>query len=255
MKLPSLRPAFFLLLVPAMLAVAQAQEEVLYRNIFSWSATTRDGQLGNGQPHSVAWQQFTGAEGKTGETYSVNAGIGLPTDLDNVNSSATVESKENGFFYPGVKPHSVVLSVLTPEEQGAAGTLDPAQITGLSFRWYGSVQREGVNQRLAIQINNDKWYVTEQTYGKVIGWKPFKDNASQNVVDFSPTGSNWRELVFSPDSELKISEQHLDADLPAGPITNFGIFSENTTEGERLASYFDTFEVVGTKAAAPAKKK
>lgn len=248
MKLPpALRPAFFLFLLAAALSAARAQEEVLYRNIFSWSATTRDGGLGNGQPRAVAWQQFTGADGKSGETYSVNAGIGLPTDLDNVNSSATVVSQENGFFYPGVKPHSVALSVLGAEEQGAVGHIDPAQFTALAFRWYGSVQREGVTQRLAIQINNDKWYVTEQTYGKIIGWKPFKDHAAQNVVDFSPTAANWRELIFSPDSELRIADQPLDADLPAGPITNFGIFSENGTDGERLASYFDTFEVVGTK--------
>lgn len=226
----------------------QPQEEVLYRNIFSWSATTRDGALGNGQPHIVGWQQFTGAEGKSGETYSVNAGIGMPTDLENVNSSAKGDGgTENGYFYPGVKPHSVVLSVLASEEQGAVGSIDPAEFSALAFRWYGSVQREGVSQRLAIQINNDKWFVFAQPFSKVIGWKPFRENAGQNVVEFSPAAANWRELAFAPDSELKMSDEALAADLPAGPITNFGIFSENLTDGERLSSSFDTFEVAGTK--------
>ncbi len=251
MNLPSPLRLAFPLAVVSVLALVPAraqQEEVLYRNIFSWSATTRDGALGNGQPRVVGWQQFTGAEGKSGETYSVNAGVGMPTDLENVNSSANGNGgTENGYFYPGVKPHSVVLSVLASEEQGAVGPIDPAGFSALAFRWYGSVQREGVSQRLAIQINNDKWFVTAQPFSTVIGWKRFNEKAVQTVVEFTPAASFWRELSFTPDSELKMSESNLTADLPAGPITNFGIYSENSGDGERLASMFDTFEVAGTK--------
>lgn len=230
---------------PPGLAQAQ-QEEVLYRNTFSCSATDQNGNPANSMNPAVNWNEYRDADAKSDATYSVGGVPGKPVDLENVNSSAQVFGPEKGYMHPGVPPRSWLLTIPNDEEISSIGEIDPSKFGKVIFRWYGGLHIDGFTQRLAVQIGGSNWYVFSKPFTPVIGWKPFSENAVQNVVEFDPAAANWRELTFSPDAELKLGEAPA-ADLPAGPITNFGLFSENTTEERHVSSMFDTFEVVGLK--------
>jgi len=240
-------PFLFLAAVSLSAGLLHAQQEqVLYRNIFSCNATDENGAPANSLSTSVHWDEFRGAEAKSGATYSVAGLPGKPEDVENVNSSAETYGPQKGFLHPGVPPHALLLCTPSAEEAATFGEIDPKAYGKLVFRWYGGAHIEGISQRLAVQIGGANWYVAAKPLSPVVGWAPLSESGVLNTVEFSPAAAEWRELVFSPDSELRVGDV-LKTDLPAGPITNFGILAENSTGEENVGIVVDTFEVAGAK--------
>jgi hypothetical protein len=234
---PPLR-AFLATLLLACAASAQAQETVLYRQVFG-----KEGE-GNADIASVNWEHFTSGEG---HAWVVGGIPGQPQNLANINTSQPAKIQETGVLNCSVEPDGYYFARPSAAERIAfiKADLDPAHYKSLVFRWYSGANTDQQTQRLAIQIGS-RWFAAENVIQNPIGWEPFADKALQAAVEFSPDGANWRELLTEPGNKFRLADETLSGQLPAGPIKNFGVFCQNPGGAPQTSSVVDTFEVAGT---------
>ena len=83
--------------------------------------------------------------------------------------------------------------------------------------------------RFAIRIDDggtDRWYASEQSYSSTGGTGTnFPTNGILHELNFTTSGSAWRELTFTPGTELSLAGSTIVGSLPTGPLTAAGIFT------------------------------
>jgi hypothetical protein len=250
--------SLFLLAWVGMLLLGPAyggETVVLYRQVFGLEkekVTSLDGgeTALNIMAGAVGWEEYAGAEGVRQKVYSIGGARGQPEDLGNVNSTVQERSQSNGFAHFGLDQDGTVhLAILTEAEAVAAqgADLDPAHYESLTFQWRGGSNIDkrlaGMGQRVAVQIGGG-WFVSDEIFRNNLKWKGFAEMAQTFQVQFKTDGASWHDLQFDPGAVLKAVDTARTEPLPAGAITNFGIFTETEAKG---TAFLDTFEVIGVK--------
>jgi hypothetical protein len=239
-----------------LVGTGQAGETVvLYRQVFGLEkekVVNREGgeTALNIMAEAVGWEEYYGAEGVRRKVYSVGGARGQPEDLGNVNSTVIERSQTNGFAHFSLDTDGTVhLAILTENEALAAqaADLDPAHYETLIFQWRGGSNIDkrlaGMGQRVAVQIGG-RWFVSNEIFKNNLKWKGFAEMAQTFELRFKPDGAMWHDLQFDAGAVLKAADSARTEPLPAGAITNFGIFTETESKG---TAFLDTFEVTGVK--------
>lgn len=123
------------------------------------------------------------------------------------------------------------------------GAISQSSVTGFSA-FIGNTDSN--ETRFAIEIENEGWFVTTESWTNAIGGaSDFQNDALKIEFGFTTDGSAWRTLnpdpndgsfVFSGDQ----SANALGSSLPAGDIIAAGVYMDNPSGGNR----FDDFTVV-----------
>lgn len=204
-------------------------ESVIYQETFGNSGSAN--YTVDHKAHVLTdWQVAWGRAGTKGNSTRaiVSNGASKPDAAMNIGTSNATTSESNGLIYTDVPTNTYFF--FTSAETGSAIDLDPSQ--GLTFGWFQRNNRLDDGFRVAVQIDG-LWYVTKALFSS-----PANAWSNQSFT-FTPAAASWRLLEFTPGHSLAMGANPT-ADLPAGRITGFGLFTEATTGETRR---FDTFSV------------
>ncbi|MDY0167705.1 MAG: PEP-CTERM sorting domain-containing protein [Thermoguttaceae bacterium] len=225
-------PAALLCLLACLWQPASA-EIVEYREVFGVSGS------GNKAMSHVGWQAHQGPEATPygdagGPGIFLSYLAGKPQDLPNVNAG-TAENVAAGY---GAKSTSGIGMAWTDE-----WTIDRTlhEITSISF--YSRDNSADDTYRIAIRIGETEpeweWFASETTFSHAGGGSGMV-NAIRHVLPFSTDAAQWRDLTFTPGTELSLATTSRTDALPAGKVTALGLYME--MDGARTMR-FDTYEV------------
>lgn len=204
-------------------------ESVIYQETFGNSGSAN--YTVDNKAHVLTdWQVVWGRTGTKGNSTRaiVSNGASKPESAVNIGTSNATTSESHGLVYTDAPTNAYFF--FTSAETGGAIDLDPSQ--GLIFGWFQKNNRLDDGFRVAVQIDG-VWYVTKALFSSPANvW-------SNQSFTFTPAAASWRLLDFAPGHALALGANPT-ADLPAGRITGFGLFTEAITGETRR---FDTFSV------------
>jgi hypothetical protein len=226
-KMKSIRPIYFASLVAGTaLLCAQSTSAIFYVQNFDQAAEGFD----NDDPITAVgwnWAQASGS-GTAVRLSGQNGADGSP-----------------GFAYQFGNNNT---SVAWAGQTELGGSLSQSAVTGFS----AFIGNTGSNEtRFLIEIENEGWFVTTQSWTNAIGGAgDFANDAIQIEFDFTTVGSAWRELAFdgllgnaSSGFDVFDGDQSANAlsdPLPSGNIISAGVYMHNPSGGNR----FDEFTVI-----------
>ncbi len=182
----------------------------------------------------------------------LSGGPSAPTDGPNVNATQTTAGTSTGFV-PLLSANGADQFLLETGED----PLDPAVQTPATFNWYAGSAYAGDAQQLAVEIGG-QWYVSTLADAVPAGATNgmlFSTTAQRFTVNYDPAAGDWDALDFAVGSPLTVGPATTAA-LPAGPITNFGVYAtiadNSGTSVTNERTYVDSFEVTATAVPEPA---
>lgn len=123
-------------------------------------------------------------------------------------------------------------------------SFDPAGYSDISVEFWMRNNSSASAARVAVQIGGS-WFASDTSFSTSLG----SGTWAQQNLDFSFTGSAWRDMTFDGTSSasstvgLSVAGTARSSDLPSGSISAFGIFVESTSSAQfRL----DPFRISGT---------
>jgi hypothetical protein len=155
-----------------------------------------------------------------------------------------------GFAVPDAAP-SAAPQFLTFTDEFTP--IDLADFSELRFLWRQHASGEGAEYRLALEIGGN-WYATDAPFvntgaSQTGAGGEFASEGVLRTINFSPLGSLWRDLNFTPGTLLSLAGSARTLDLPEGLMTRAGLFL-SAPNGTSMR--FDTFQIEGVPLPEPA---
>lgn len=231
--------------------------DVIYRETFGGPAA------GNTNFAFVGWNGYWSPTAQTDDgvvspfnNFGVGNSLGIPTNLTNVNAGAS--ARTNGFaFASGFMAVSNNILTYTTEYAVDQSVWNVGSISFYSGNTTNNFPNGMPGFRIAIQMDGN-WYASSQLLtqtNNIAAAANFNTSGQQLIFNWTTTASAWRSLSFTPGSTLSLSGSTLGSDLPADPITAFGLYSDpavNTNGVGGIATRrWDTYEIDGTAIPEP----
>ncbi|MGD0651246.1 MAG: PEP-CTERM sorting domain-containing protein [Verrucomicrobiia bacterium] len=247
---------FVVLTGAILLSMQVTYADVIYRETFGGPAT------GNTNFAFVGWSGYWSPTAQTDDgvvspfnNFGVGNSLGIPTNLTNVNAGAS--SQTNGFpFASGFMAVSNNLLTYTTEY-----TVDPSvwNVGSISF-YSGNTSNLFPNGmpgfRIAVQIDGN-WYASSQLLvqnNNIANAAAFNTSGQKLIFNWTTAASAWDSLSFTPGTTLALGGA-LGSDLPADPITAFGLYSDPAVNTNGILGVatrrWDTYEIDGTVIPEP----
>src|SRR5882724_9223023 len=228
-KMDSLKK--FVVLAGAILLCMQATyADTIYRETFSRTA---------GAPNTnfsyVGWSGYWGSTAQPGDGVTVpynnfgsGTSVGIPSggNVTNVNAGPE-DGNTNGFPFASGPVASNNFLVTTSEYTVDQSVWNVGSISFYSGNTSNTFPNGMPGYRIAIQMDGN-WYASATNFVQtinILNAAAFATSGQQMIFNWTNAASAWLSLSFTPGSTLALGGP-VGSDLPADPITAFGVYSD-----------------------------
>lgn len=222
-------------------AGTMAHANPIYREIFPNNTGGDLRPIGSGNTHgtfapaNTGWQLWANtsetATAVSNETNNSNqTGLAFDTPLGSsavaINSNPSSPGTGNnaaGRTFTGLGTWGAYL-LFTDEY-----TVDTTATPVASVSWMTRNTSSSETSRVAVRIA-DQWYASNATFTNANSWET-------KTFTFTTAASAWRTVAFAEGSPLLVSTTTLTSPLPAGNITAFGLFTDNSNDTARIDDF------------------
>jgi hypothetical protein len=222
--------------------VTQAQVPI-YREVFG------NNTAGNVNLSTVGWSgnwgpTATDSSSPSPNNFGISSALGKPGTLDNINAGGLSLSTANGLLFTSGTGASLNNWIAYTTGYTVDTSVTPIQ--DISF-YAGSAANctFGIpGFRIAVQIGGN-WYASTQVLANnvaVTSAANFNTGAQQVTFNWTTDASAWDSLSFTPGTTLALGST-LTSPLPGGPVTGFGLYSDQEPGSGNATRRADTFQI------------